>query len=216
MDERTTGLIFRTRPLTDTSMVVQWLTADFGRVATVAKGAHRPQSPFRGKLDTFFLCDFSFRRSRHSELHTLREVSLVEAHEPLRRDMVKLQQVAYCTALIEQTTEIETPLPTLYPLVTGLVEYVARHTAPAQIIFAFEMKLLTELGLKPDLEEKRLTAGTRQLLGKLVTDDWPLLDRLKLSEAQATEIRQFLHGYLIFHLGRMPHGRASALKTGEK
>ena len=38
---RTTGLVLRTRPLTETSLIVQWLTRDFGRVATVAKGARR-------------------------------------------------------------------------------------------------------------------------------------------------------------------------------
>jgi hypothetical protein len=29
--------------------------------------------------------------------------------------------------------------------------------------------------------------------------------------AQAAELRRFLHGFLIFHLGRLPRGRAAAL-----
>ena len=41
MDERTSGIILRTRPLTETSLIVQWITPDLGRVATVAKGARR-------------------------------------------------------------------------------------------------------------------------------------------------------------------------------
>ena len=31
MDERTIGLILRTRPLTETSLIVHWLTPDLGR-----------------------------------------------------------------------------------------------------------------------------------------------------------------------------------------
>jgi hypothetical protein len=31
--------------------------------------------------------------------------------------------------------------------------------------------------------------------------------RLKLSEGQVRELRHFLHGFLIFHLGRIPKGR---------
>src|SRR6185312_16938283 len=73
MDERATGIILRTRLLTDTSLIVHWLTPDCGRIATAAKGARRPKSPFRGKLDLFFEADFSFARSRRSELHILRE-----------------------------------------------------------------------------------------------------------------------------------------------
>ena len=68
-----TGLILRTRPLTETSLIVHWLTPDFGRMATAAKGAHRANSPFAGKLDLFYAADFSFSRSRRSDLHTLRE-----------------------------------------------------------------------------------------------------------------------------------------------
>ena len=80
MIETAAGLVLRTRPLTETSLIVHWLTPGLGRLATVAKGARRAKSPFRGKLDLFYLADFSFSRSRRSELHTLREVSLRETH----------------------------------------------------------------------------------------------------------------------------------------
>src|SRR6185295_11162894 len=104
MVETATGLVLRTRPLTETSLIVHWLTPDLGRLATVAKGARRPKSPFRGKLDLFYLADFSFVRSRRSDLHTLREVALRETHHALRRDLGWLEQASYCGALIEQTT----------------------------------------------------------------------------------------------------------------
>ena len=106
MDERTTGLILRTRPLTETSLIVQWLTPDCGRLSTVAKGARRPKSPFQGKLDIFYLADFSFHRSRRSALHLLRDVSVREAHVALRRELGYLQQAAYCSALIEDRKSV--------------------------------------------------------------------------------------------------------------
>src|SRR5436190_1009223 len=116
MIESATGLVLRTRPLTETSMIVQWLTPDRGRLATVAKGARRAKSPFRGKLDLFYLADFSFSRSRRSELHTLSEVVLRETHSALREELAWLQQASYGAALVEQTTETETPLPTIFHL----------------------------------------------------------------------------------------------------
>ena len=80
MIETATGVVLRTRLLTETSLIVHWLTPGAGRLATVAKGALRPKSPFRGKLDLFYHADFTFSRSRRSDLHTLREVSLRETH----------------------------------------------------------------------------------------------------------------------------------------
>jgi len=49
MDERAQGLVLRVYPLTETSLIVRWLTRELGRISTVAKGARRPKSPFRGK-----------------------------------------------------------------------------------------------------------------------------------------------------------------------
>jgi DNA repair protein RecO (recombination protein O) len=204
MTQRTQGLILRTRLLTETSLIIHWLTPDFGRLATVAKGAHRANSPFRGKLDLFFIADFSFARSRRSELHTLREVSLQETHRALRQELALLRQASYCAALIEQTTETETPLPAVYELMLGLLDHLPQQPTRPQTIFAFELKLLNELGLKPDLAKSKLTAGAKQIVKALSANDWPATSRLKLSEAQATELRQFLHGFLIFHLGRIP------------
>jgi DNA repair protein RecO (recombination protein O) len=211
MTESSTGLILRVRPLTETSLIVHWLTPDLGRLATVAKGARRPKSPFRGKLDLFHTADFSFQRSRRSDLHTLREVDLRETHAALRRELGYLQQASYGAALIEQTTETETPLPGVFELMTGFLRQLSPRAPRPLSVFAFEMKLLHELGQSPDLEESKLTPGARKILAELTAKDWPALDCLKLSEPQTREIQQFLHGFLIWHLGRIPAGRHAAL-----
>jgi DNA repair protein RecO (recombination protein O) len=211
MIETATGLILRTRPLTETSLIVHWLTPNFGRIGTVAKGARRHKSPFLGKLDLFYLADFSFSRSRRSDLHALREASLIKTHSEIRRDILRLQQAAYAVTLIEQTTETDTPLPAVYELLSGFLGCLCRHPPAPQIIFALELKLLQELGLQPDPEKTRLAAGTRKIVRALMQGDWPADLRLKLTRAQTDELHQFLHGFLIFHLGRLPKGRAAAL-----
>src|SRR5258708_15710415 len=137
MSENAIGLILRTRPLTDTSLIVHWLTPDFGRLATVAKGARRPKSPFAGKLDLFYLGEFSFQRSRRSELHQLREVSLRETHAAIRQEMEHLHQASYCAALIEQTTEMETPLPEIFSLMTACLIHLPKHPHHPQTLLAF-------------------------------------------------------------------------------
>ncbi len=209
--ERATGVVLRVWPLTDTSLIVHWLTAGLGRLATVAKGARRDRSPFRGQLDLFYLADLSFARSRRSDLHPLREVKLLETHPGLRRDLALLQQASYCALLIEQTTETEAPLGALFDQFTRLLVALPKQPARPQTIFAFEMKLLDGLGLKPNLAETKLSAGARQILERMAEQEWDAVFRLRLSAAQSEEIRQFLHGFLIFHLGKIPAGRRAAL-----
>lgn len=212
MIETSTGLILRTRPLTDTSLIVQWLTPGLGRLATVAKGARRPKSPFAGKLDLFYLAKFSFQRSRRSDLHTLREVSLLETNIALRNDLQALQQVSYCAALVEQTTETETPVPGIFTLMNDLLKQLCSQPPQAQTVPAFELKLLAELGLQPDLENEPLKPDVGNILRVLLSDDWPKVSRLKLTPAQFAGVERFLRRFLEFHLERVPRSRARVME----
>jgi DNA repair protein RecO (recombination protein O) len=209
--ENATGLVLRTHPLTETSLIVRWLTPTVGRLATVAKGARRPASPFRGKLDLFYLADFSFSRSRRSDLHTLREVGLLDTHRALRQELGWLQQASYCAELIEQTTETETPLPEVFELLRGLLDALSRQAPQPRTVLAFELKLLALLGLAPDLAQTRLSPGARAVVKALTEEDWPAIARLKATAALALEVREFLHAFLTFHLGRVPRAREAAL-----
>jgi DNA repair protein RecO (recombination protein O) len=212
MIEAATGLVLRTRPLTETSLIVNWLTAELGRISTVAKGARRSKSIFRGKLDLFYLADFTFSRSRRSELHTLREISLRETHSFLRRELALLHQASYAAALIEQVTELDTPVPAIFDLLRQFLGSLPLGPTEPRTIFAFELKLLQELGLAPDLSQANLRAGATEVARALLQGEWSAIHRLRLSEAQATELRQFLHGFIIFHLGKIPRSRAGAIK----
>lgn len=211
MIESSAGIVLRTRPLTETSLIIHWLTPDFGQMATVARGARRPKSPFAGKLDLFYEADFSFNRSRRGELHILREVSLRKTNEALRDELSKLRQAAYGAALIGQTTETETPLPRVFELFHEFLESLAVHEPSPQLIFAFELRMIRELGLEPDWDKTSLAAGTRKMAAALLQRDFRSVFGLKLAVNQAGELRQFLHGFMIFHLGKVPRGRMQAL-----
>jgi hypothetical protein len=45
-------------------------------------------------------------------------------------------------------------------------------------------------------------------VNELVEANWKKISELKATAGQATELRQFLHGFIIFHLGKIPKGRA--------
>lgn len=215
MEERTTGLILRTRPLTETSLVVNWLTSDAGRIATVARGARRPKSPFRGKLDLFFVADLAFVRSRRSDLHILKEIALCETHPALRRDLALLNQAAYAAELIEQTTERDTPLPEMYPLLAEFIAALSTHPWRAAAVLWFELKLLAALGQQPDSRKATLSPRTRRLMDEVSVATWPEAFTLSPDAGQIKELTRFLHGFLTYHLDRLPRGRAAALKSTE-
>lgn len=209
--ERGSGVILRTRLLTETSLIVHWLTAQHGRIATVAKGARRPKSPFRGKLDLFYEAEISFQRSRRSDLHTLREVQLTGTHPELRHRLENLRQASYATALLELATETNTPIPSLHHLLCELLRCLGSGPAAPQLVLAFELRLLALSGLQPELAGSGLPTRTRELAEQLASLPFAEARRLTPSPVQANELDHYLHRFIACHLERVPRGRAEAL-----
>jgi len=205
--ERARGLVLQTRPLTETSLIVNWLTAEAGRVATVAKGALRPRSPFRGKLDLFYLADFTFARSRRSDLHTLTELALVNAQSTLRTDWEKLRVACYAARLVIQATERETPLPGVYDLFAALLRRLEQAPVSRESVLRFELRLLADLGLAPDPNQARLGVEARNLLRSLTDLDMDALPAPANHPDALAELDRFLGSFLEHHLGRVPAER---------
>jgi DNA repair protein RecO (recombination protein O) len=211
--ESATGLVLRTRPYTETSLLVHWITAEAGRLTTLAKGARRPKSPFCGRLDLFYEAELSFQRSRRSDLHLLREVVLRDTHPHLREDFQTLRQAAYCALLVEQVTETDTPIPAVYRLLTQLVNVLDRQGAMPVAVVAFEWRLLAELGLAPMRVVPAWSAGVGRILHYLAGAELGSVRALSLTPAQMTELGQILVGLFAELCGRAPRGRAGALGT---
>lgn len=161
---RTRGYIIRTFRLTDTSLIVEWLTEHEGRISTIARGAFRKKSAFAGKLDWLFYAEISYQRSRASNLHALKEVELRATPSQIRRSVSSLNQIAYFVELIRRATETETPIPDIFRLFHQAVRQAEQGVFGAAFILWFEWRLLDILGLHPAINDSRLNEDCRQIL----------------------------------------------------
>ena len=208
MDERDEGIILRTRPLTETSLIVHWLTAGQGRLSTVAKGARRAKSPFKGKLDLFFESEIHIRPSRRSDLHTLKEVQTRSTHNALRKNINSINLLAYGVQLIEKTTETQAPLPGIHAIVSSLLLHLDKAAIRPGLVYGLEIKLLNELGLGPALNEQRLSQPSRELLEQMAVLHWCAITDLKPTRVAAMEAGNFLQQCWLEQLGFQPKLRA--------
>ena len=103
----------------------------------------------------------------------------------------------------------------IFRLLEIFLQQLTLHRPQPRTIYIFEIKLLAELGLKPDLAASKLTPGARQLLGKFLSDEWPALLPIKISPAQDAELDRFLRAFLLQHLGAIPRGRDAALNISD-
>lgn len=125
-----------------------WFTAGQGKIKTVAKGARQPKSRFAGVLDLFYDCEIQWARSRRSELHQLREASLLNAHEGLRLDFGRVALASYFVELVELVTEPDHPVPEIYTLLQRAFRHLAGQPASLRALLHFEAELVRFLGIQ--------------------------------------------------------------------
>ncbi len=143
----TPAILLRKIRLTETSLITCWLTPEFGRIKTVAKGALRPKNRLAGVLDLFHLCEIQFRPARTGDLHPLREANLCESFPGLRTDYPKVALASYATELLERATESETPVPELFNLLLRALRFLNTAPASRRALHHFEAELARLLGI---------------------------------------------------------------------
>jgi DNA repair protein RecO (recombination protein O) len=134
-------------PFGNTSLIVRCLSQQAGRLTFMAKGAARPKSPFSGMLDLFYLADFLYQPARTGEMHTLREVKLLEAHLGLRRSYANLLAAQYFAELIETVTESATPVRDEFDLFAKALTYLCETDISWRAVERFEQRVLILAGI---------------------------------------------------------------------
>lgn len=202
----TSGVVLRTSDWSETSLIVTWFTRDFGKLRTVAKGAHRPKSPFRGKLDLLYLDDLVFVPSRRGELHTLAECYVENPFPRIRERLDAFNAASYCCELVDLATEPEGPVPPLFKLLTESLSALDTARPTPLFMARFELLALDALGFRPDVAALPFDPGTRRIMSDLL-DDAPGLSRLRLTAAQHRQIDAFLMNAIGQQFGRLPKSR---------
>ncbi len=165
MNANTRGILLRKRKLSDTSLIVSWCTDSFGVIQTVARGARRPKSPFRGRLDLFFEAELSIARSRKSTLHTLRELVITNPFAGIRTQQLRTQAACYFVELIEICTETEHHEPEIFHLLQRAFGYLDQRDPDLRAIAHFEAELARITGVQGARTNPALALGN--LFGKL-------------------------------------------------
>jgi DNA repair protein RecO (recombination protein O) len=145
--DSTLAIVLRKVKLTESSVIISWLTESSGVIRTVAKGARKPKSRFAGTLDLFYECEIQFSRSRTGDLHGLREAVLRDTRENIRQDYYRVTLAGYFVQLLELVMEPDHPSPELYDLLRRALNHLNETPATMRALEHFERQLTQLIGI---------------------------------------------------------------------
>ncbi len=201
--ERAQGVVLRVQPVTESSLVVTWFTREAGKVKTLAKGARRAKSPFRGKIDLFYRDEIVFLRSKRSDLHLLHDCFLENAHARLRESVATLTAASYVSELVGSATEIEDANAAIFDLLAETLGRIEKRVN-AVLLLWFEVRLLTAAGWRPVWKTE---TPTGKVLRSVATASAAGAERVKLTKAHLEEARETLWRFWDTEVARPPRVR---------
>jgi DNA repair protein RecO (recombination protein O) len=172
------AFVLHSYPYRETSLIIDVLSRDHGRLALVAKGAKRPHSALRGVLQTFQPLALSW--SGKSEVRTLTGAEWVGGMLPLTGGALLCG--FYVNELLVKFCAREDPHPQLFHHYVVTMTRLAHDEPPVQVLRSFERVLLRETGYAMSLDR---TVARKAVLpeGRYVfdpergvreaSDDWP-------------------------------------------
>ena len=168
------AIVLRRTDFRESSRIVTCLSREHGRLTGLAKGAHRPDSPFLGRLDFLNEVRASFSRDRGG-LRLLERAELVRERRALREPL-RFLAASHLAQLADFAMPDERPEPEVHDLLSGgltLLERCPEHTV-GQIVLGLELRMLQLLGALPDLD-RCAACGTALTAGAFRQHDAPAL-----------------------------------------
>jgi DNA repair protein RecO (recombination protein O) len=213
----------------ESSLILEVFTRRQGRVALVAKGAKRPTSSFRPVLLPLQMLHVSY--GGDAEIRTLKSAEWQGGHVMPTGDA--LLSGYYLNELLLTLLARDDPHPVLFDVYASVVRVLASEHGEAlqAALRTFELLLLREIGLLPQLDQQTMTLGNleadaryclvpegglrlahgddraslegRQWLAlqAALEDGAPFTTTLRACAAVASELKPMLRALLHYHCG---------------
>ncbi|WP_046173863.1 DNA repair protein RecO [Domibacillus indicus] len=197
MLEKWEGIVLRTNDYGETNKIVTMLTREKGKKAAVARGAKKTNSRLSGVTQPFTHGYFLVQGGRG--LGTMQQGEALDSMRHIREDLVKTAYAAYIVELTDRTTEDGEAGAPLFELVRKSLAYINDGMDPAIVTNIFEMKMLTQVGLRPELSACAVCGETEGQFGFSVRENGLICHRcfekdpyyLPLSQAAIRLLRLF-------------------------
>ena len=161
LSHATLAIVLRSRPFGESDKIVTLLTANFGKITGIAKGALRSRRRFVNSLEPFSLTNLRFQDRAHSDLVFILGAELVNGFRQLTSSLESISHASYIVEITDGLPgERDENLAVFEHLRHGLSLLDANGTS-LRFLTAFELRLLKLTGYQPVLDACRCCGHER-------------------------------------------------------
>jgi DNA repair protein RecO (recombination protein O) len=146
---RTEGIVLKGYDYGEADRILTFYTPTRGKLRALAKGVRKTKSRMSGHIDLFTRSNLMVARGRQLDIVTQAET--VESYSLLRKDLWRSTWAHYVAEIVDGFTVEEQANYPLYALAALTFRRLADVAFPELAVRAFEVRLLSLVGYRPQL-----------------------------------------------------------------
>lgn len=146
------SIVLRRFDFRETSLIVRFLTREFGKISGILKGIRKDPRKFASTVELFSHNEIVFYKSRNSSLHLVSQCDAGESFLSLRNNLGRIGVASFMMELVDAVMPDEDKNIEVYNLVLTALRELNNSTNHDKIMTIFKIKLLTLSGFRPHLD----------------------------------------------------------------
>ncbi|GAX91509.1 DNA repair protein RecO [Effusibacillus lacus] len=148
--DKTEGIVLRAINYGETNKVVTLLTAKYGKVAVLAKGANKPQSRLV-PVSQPFVHGTWLLYGGNTGMFSVSHADLLNSFRPIREDLFLSAYAACMTEITDRVLEERQAYPGSFHLLLQMLGYLVEGKDPEVLLRIYESKMFFVAGIQPNL-----------------------------------------------------------------
>ncbi|MEW6095306.1 MAG: DNA repair protein RecO [bacterium] len=160
----TKGIVLRNQDLGEADKIVTLYSQKCGKIKGVAKGVRKTTSKFGSGVEIFTYADYLLYGKENTDLDIISQVQIIHSFQEIREDLSKITYGAFILELVDTLVAGREKDTLLFSLILQILTWLKEEVSEL-IIPTFVLKIMTLLGLKPQVGESCI------LCHKLINND---------------------------------------------
>ena len=147
------GIVLKVFPYSNTSVILNVFTEDYGKLTFIAKGIRKPKNPLLSILQPFNLLEFQYYYKKNRSMQLIKDADILISFNHLRRNLTTIFFASTILNIINRTFEQEYPNSIIFRLIYKTLGYLSFKTDYNKLYFLFFLfHLSKQLGFMPNFE----------------------------------------------------------------
>lgn len=207
---QTPAIILKSFPYGDTSMVTRCFTREMGKISLITRGARSKKSPQGAYLQPMNHLEIVYYYKSTRELHTVSKLSFLSNWSGITADLKKISYGLAIVELTDKTLRDNDAHKELFDELHTVLQVLNDRDDHLNMVFwYYQLKLLSELGFRPDLYDRDLPfytlpdpaagPGSRKILEKLMDSRAEEIPDEPVGAQDRKAIAEFLNAQMRYH-----------------